>query len=77
MTPENMAHDDNFKIFLHFRDNLLELRVYYESLTFSDVKQVPSYDLYSLLGEQHTVSKPLENLKTCLFVNPLLHLRLL
>ena len=36
---------------LYFRDNLLELRVYYESLTYSDVKQVPSYDLYSLLGK--------------------------
>jgi len=35
----------------YLRDNLLELRIYYESLTFSDVKQVPSYDLYSLLGD--------------------------
>ena len=33
------------------RDNLLELKIYYESLTYSDVKQVPSYDLYSLLGK--------------------------
>lgn len=39
--------------FSRFRDNLLELRIYYESLTFSDVRQVPSYDLYSLLGKQH------------------------
>ncbi|XP_078356042.1 acid-sensing ion channel 2-like [Oculina patagonica] len=36
---------------LLFRDNLLELRIYYESLTFSDVRQVASYDLYSLLGD--------------------------
>ena len=41
----------NMLRFLCFRDNLLELRIYYESLTFSDVKQVPSYDLYSLLGK--------------------------
>ncbi|RMX47500.1 hypothetical protein pdam_00002209 [Pocillopora damicornis] len=33
------------------RDNLLELRIYFESLTYSDVKQVPSYDLYNLLGD--------------------------
>ena len=39
--------------YLHFRDNLLELRIYFESLTYSDVKQVPSYDLYNLLGGYH------------------------
>lgn len=38
-----------------YRDNLLELRIYYESLTYSDVRQVPSYDLYSLLGKQHII----------------------
>ena len=43
---------------LRFRDNLLELRIYYESLTFSDVRQVPSYDLYSLLGKQHIPLSP-------------------
>lgn len=51
---------------LRFRDNLLELRIYYESLTFSDVKQVPSYDLYSLLGKQHILLSPPRTLKlTC------------
>ena len=39
--------------YLYFRDNLLELRIYFESLTYSDVKQVPSYDLYNLLGGYH------------------------
>lgn len=48
---------------LRFRDNLLELRIYYESLTFSDVKQVPSYDLYSLLGKQHILLSPPRTLK--------------
>lgn len=38
--------------YLNFRDNLLELRIYFESLTYSDVRQVPSYDLYSLLGRK-------------------------
>lgn len=35
----------------HLRDNLLELKIYFESLTYSEVKQVPSYDLFSLLGD--------------------------
>lgn len=42
--------------YLNFRDNLLELRIYFESLTYSDVRQVPSYDLYSLLGRKLFVS---------------------
>ena len=42
--------------YLNFRDNLLELRIYFESLTYSDVRQVPSYDLYSLLGRKLFIS---------------------
>ena len=42
--------------YLNFRDNLLELRIYFESLTYSDVRQVPSYDLYSLLGRKLLIS---------------------
>ena len=33
------------------RDNYLELKIYYEDLTLYDVHQVPSYDMYGLLGK--------------------------
>ncbi|XP_032222094.2 acid-sensing ion channel 1B [Nematostella vectensis] len=35
----------------YLRDNLIEIKIYYEDLTYFDVQQVPSYDLYSLLGD--------------------------
>ncbi|KAK3748779.1 hypothetical protein QZH41_013515 [Actinostola sp. cb2023] len=42
------THQENREF---LRDNLLELKIYYEDLTFKDIHQVPSYDLFSLLGD--------------------------
>lgn len=33
------------------RENLMQIKLYYEDLTYFDVKQTPSYDMYSLLGD--------------------------
>lgn len=33
----------------------MEINIYYESLTYKDITQVPSYDLFSLLGKRSTV----------------------